>query len=44
MDVITAKITEFVGQLDGTTTGMLAIFAALVALALVSLLFSRIGK
>jgi Flp pilus assembly pilin Flp len=44
MDAMTAKITEFVASLDGATTGMLGIFAALVALALVSLLFSRIGK
>lgn len=44
MQVIIEKITEFTGQLGSVTGGITGIFAALVALALLSLLFSRIGK
>jgi hypothetical protein len=44
MDAILAKVTEFITQLQGVTGGMATIFSALVALALLALLFSRIGK
>lgn len=44
MDGIISTITNFTADLGSVSSGMKGIFAALVALALLGLLFSRIGK
>lgn len=44
MEGIVTAITGFATQLASVSDGMKGIFAALVALALLGLLFSRIGK
>ena len=44
MDTIVKAVETFGTQLTDVSSGMKGIFAALVALALLALLFSRIGK
>lgn len=44
MEGIVSAVTAFAGELSSVSDGMKGIFAALVALALLGLLFSRIGK
>jgi len=44
MESIILSITDFTKDLGSVAGGMKGIYAALVALALLGLLFSRIGK
>lgn len=44
MEVIIAEIQQFIQQIRSLTSGMTGIFSALVALSLLGLLFSRIGR
>lgn len=44
MEGIVTAIADFTAKIASVTSGMTGIYAALVALALLGILFSRIGK